>query len=239
MRLGLTGADPGGHGESESDRSGGGDRRVRILVVDDHPVVRFGLCALLRSQPDFEVVGEAASCAEACEALAKAAPDVVILDLELGDANGAEALSRVRAVSPRVPVIVFTAHDNDWRVVEAVRVGLQGYLVKGTRAETLCEAVRVVDRGGYYLDPAVTSLVMGQVGRNDERRRPQARYLTEREKAVLRLLAEGRRNKEIARVLQISERTVKYHIAALLSKLGATNRTEVVRTAVNEGIISL
>lgn len=225
---------PGRQGESEQ-----AGHRTRILVVDDHPVVRFGLSMLLGSQPDFDVVGEAGSCAAACDAITRLRPDLVILDIELEDARGTEALARLRKVHPKVPAVVFTARDSDWCVVDAIRTGLQGYVTKGTPLVGLCEAVRAVARGGYYLDPRVASLVMGQVARHDDRRRPGRRYLTEREKAVLRLLAEGHRNKEIARALDISERTVKYHVAGLLTKLGASNRTQALKAAVAEGLISL
>jgi len=229
----------GRKGAGDSGDSGEGNRPVRVLVVDDHPVVRFGVMALLRGQPDFEVVGEAGSCADACEAVVRLHPDVVILDLELEDAGGAEALARVREVHPDVPVIVFTAHDSGWRVVEAVQIGLQGYVLKGTDADMLCEAVRVVNRGGYFLDPKVASLVMAGLGRRNERRRHPVRYVTERERGVLRLLAEGRRNKEIARALGITERTVKYHIGGLLAKMRVTNRTELVKVAMSEGLVSV
>ena len=222
--------DPGGIGADE--------RPIRVLVVDDHPVVRFGVTALLRSQPDLEVVGETGSCAGACEVATQTHPDVVILDLELEDASGSEALSRLREVHPQIPVIVFTAHNSGWRVVEAVQIGLQGYVLKGTEAEMLCEAVRVVHGGGYFLDPKVASLVMAGVGRRDETRRQPIRYVTERERGVLRLLAEGQRNKEIARALGITERTVKYHIGGLLAKLQVSNRTELVKVAVGEGLVT-
>ncbi len=212
---------------------------IRILVVDDHPVVRFGLIGVLATQPDFQIVGEAGSCAEACAMVARLHPDVLMLDLEMGDAGGADALSRIRDLSPHLPVIIFTAYDNDWRVVEAVKIGLQGYLMKGTAAEHIIEAIRVVGGGGSFLDPRVTSTVMGHVGRTGSRRQSHSGHLTEREKSVLRLLVEGKRNKEISQALFISERTVKYHISGLLAKLQAGNRTEAVKIAVADGLISL
>lgn len=223
----------------QSGNIGAQGARIRILVVDDHPVVRLGLVGLLNTQPDFDVVGEAQSCREACEKATALRPDVLLLDLEMDDACGADALSRLRDTDADLPTIVFTAYDNDWRVVEAVKIGLQGYLVKGTPPENIMEAVRVVYGGGTFLDPRVASKVLGQVGRHADRRNANNRFLTEREKSVLRLLAQGKRNKEISRVLFISERTVKFHMSALLKKLHASNRTEAVKVAVDQGLVSL
>ena len=214
-------------------------QRIRIMIVDDHPVVRFGLMGLLSMQPDLEVIGEASSCGEACEKVRLLRPDLVILDLEMGDTCGADALSKVRETYPQLPTIVFTAHDNDWRIVEAVRIGLQGYLVKGTPPEVILEAVRVVSRGEFFIDPKIASKVLGQIGRKVERRSPNSRVLTDRERSVLQLLAQGKRNKEISEALFISERTVKFHMSAVMKKLHATNRTEAVRIAAARGLVSL
>lgn len=209
---------------------------VRVLVVDDHPVVRFGLSGMINAQPDLEVVGEAASCRDGCKAVEELLPDVVLLDLELEDARGVEALIRLRDRHPDLPVVVYTAFDNDWRVLEAVREGVQGYLKKDAPSEHVFEAIRVASRGGSFLDPAVAAMVMGEVGGG--RQSKQAR-LSVRERTVLKLLAEGKRNKEISALLFISERTVKFHVSTMLSKLNASNRTEAVKNAARMGLINL
>lgn len=229
----------GGGDDSGSVSERGVNRPIRILVVDDHPVVRYGLVGLLSAEADFEVVGEAASCAECCEKISELSPDVVVLDLEMEDACGAEALTRVRNTDPDVRTIVYTAYDNDWRVVDAVKNGVDGYLMKETPTQNIFDAIRIVNKGGSFLDPAVTSKVMGQVGSDRNRRKTADRYLSDREKTVLRLLAKGKRNKEISRELCISERTVKFHVSTLLGKLQASNRTEAVKIAAEQGLISL
>ena len=210
---------------------------LKILVVDDHPVVRYGLVEQLRAEPDFVVVDEAANCAECCEKLRSKSPDVVILDLELGDASGLDALLKLRELDPDVPTIIYTAHGADWHVVEAIRIGVQGYLMKKAPIDTVIEAIRVVSEGGSFLDPEVTSKVMGAVGAGRERSGTAARELTEREKSVLQMLAQGKRNKEISQALSITERTVKFHISSLLAKLQANNRTEAVVVAAEQGLI--
>ena len=134
--------------------------------------------------------------------------------------------------------MVLTAHHNDWRVVEAIRAGLEAFLVKGASPESICQAIRIVAAGGYFLDPQVTSQVLGQVGVEPSRRHKEHCRLTTREQTVLRMLAQGKRNKEIAESLFISERTVKYHISELFTRLNATNRTEAVKNAVEQGLMN-
>lgn len=211
---------------------------TRIFVVDQAPVVRLGLRALFDSQPDLNVVDEAGSCTEVLAQLASAQPHVVLLDPELEDMCGSDVLAGLRKCHPGLPLLVFSDHASDWRVVETVRIGVQGYLTKGSMPAVILEATRAVAAGGCYLDPKVTSLVMGHVGRANERRRRDGRFLTVREKAVLKLLAQGKRNREISESLYISERTVKFHMSALFQKLQATNRTEVVKKAIGQGLIS-
>jgi DNA-binding NarL/FixJ family response regulator len=206
-------------------------------VVDDHPVVRFGLIGQLRAQSDFMVVGEASNCEECCQLLQTCAPDVVLLDLELDDASGLDALIKLRSFEPDMPTIVYTAHGADWRVVEAIKIGVQGYLMKKAPINSVFEAIRVVHQGGSYLDPAVTSKVMGAVGGRIDKAGGSFRSLSKRESAVLEMLARGKRNKEISRALSITERTVKFHISSVLGKLQAGNRTEAVVVAAEIGLI--
>jgi DNA-binding NarL/FixJ family response regulator len=213
--------------------------RVRILIADDHPVVRDGLAAMLATQPDFEVVAMAANGQEAVRLAAERNPDVVLLDLEMPELDGVEALSRMRAASPGVRALVFTAFDTDERILGAVRAGAQGYLLKGAPREELFKAVRVVSQGGSLLQPVVASKLLQRMAAPAATGPARPAALTAREVQVLRLLAHGRANKEIAAELVISERTVKFHVSSILGKLGAGNRTEAVRLAVQRGLVAL
>src|SRR5262245_58550412 len=208
---------------------------IRILIIDDHPIVREGLSAVLETQPDFEIVGEAADGAQAVEQAAALRPDVILLDLELPELDGVAALRAIRAVDPAAKAIIFTAFDTDERILGAVQAGAQGYLLKGAPREELFQAIRVVHSGGSLLQPVVAARLLRQV--SDPPALPES--LTERELEVLRLLAKGRQNKEIASELVISERTVKFHVSAILAKLGVGNRTEAVSKAAQLGLVEL
>ncbi|MCG3210371.1 MAG: Transcriptional regulatory protein LiaR [Anaerolineae bacterium] len=206
---------------------------IRILVADDHPVVRDGLVAILSTQPDFEVVGEAASGSEVLRQVAALAPDVLLLDLAMPEQDGVETLRQLQAAASPVRVIVFTAFDTDERILSAVQAGAQGYLLKGAPRSELFNAVRVVYGGGSLLQPVVASKLLRQVSQ------PQPEPLTPRELEVLHLLARGLQNKEIAATLDISERTAKFHVSSIMGKLGAGNRTETVAIAAQQGLIEL
>ncbi|MDL1879293.1 response regulator transcription factor [Cytophagia bacterium CHB2] len=212
--------------------------QIRILVADDHPVVRDGLVAILSTQPDFEVVGEAGAGPEAVERALQTRPDVMLLDLEMPGADGVEVLRQLQAAHLGVRVIVFTAFDTDERILGAVQAGAQGYLLKGAPRQELFQAVRVVHAGGSLLQPVIASKLLRQVSQ-PSRSAAAANELTPRELEVLHLLALGRLNKEIAAQLVISERTVKFHVSSIMSKLGAGNRTEVVSLAAQQGLIDL
>ena len=207
---------------------------VRILVADDHPVVRDGLVAMLTTQTDFRVVGQASTGREVVANIEIARPDVVLLDLEMPDLDGVEALRQVTAEHPEVKVLVFTAFDDDERIVSAVQAGAQGYLLKGSPRDKIFDAIRVISQGGSLLQPVVASKLMRHVSRQGVRSR-----LTARELEALDLLANGMTNKEIAAELVITVRTVKFHVSSILRKLEAGNRTEAVRIAAERGIIDL
>lgn len=210
---------------------------IRILVADDHPVVRDGLALMLETQPDFDVVGSADSGLAALDQCARLRPDVLLLDLEMPQLDGVATLERLPSVCPEVRVLVFTAFDTDDRIVAAIQAGAKGYLLKGAPRQEIFSAVRVVHGGGSLLQPIVASKLMAHMSRQAQGSPHPP--LTAREGEVLQLMARGKPNKEIAADLTIAERTVKFHVSSILGKLGATNRTEAITLALQQGLITL
>ena len=211
---------------------------IRILIVDDHPVVREGLSAMLSTQRDFNVVGEATDGAQAAQKVDELTPDVVLMDLEMPNVDGAEAIRRIRARHGDARVLVLTAYDTDERILDAVQAGAQGYMLKGAPREELFRAIRVVNQGGSLLEPVVAHKLLGRMGQMLSHDVP-AEQLTERELDVLRLLVRGARNKEIAAQLYITERTVKFHTSIIFQKLGVTNRSEAITAALQRRLVRL
>jgi DNA-binding NarL/FixJ family response regulator len=211
-------------------------KKIRILIADDHPVVRDGLVAILSTQSDFVVVGQAGNGRAALAQAQTLRADVLLLDLEMPEMDGVETLRQLKAANLELPVVVFTAFDTDERIVTAVQAGAKGYLLKGAPRQELFNAIRIVNDGGSLLQPAVASRLLRQVSLEREAAHEP---LTTREQEVLEALASGLQNKEIALKLAISERTVKFHVSAILSKLGAGNRTEAVSLAAQRGLIKL
>lgn len=208
---------------------------IHILVADDHPVVLDGLVAILSTQPDFEVIGTASNGLEVVAQTEALHPDVLLIDLEMPQMDGVQALETLRARNIVVRVIVFTAFDTDERILGAVQAGAEGYLLKGAPREELFEAIRVVNAGGSLLQPIVMSKLMRHISQREDAKSVET--LSPREREVLQLMARGLQNKEIAAELVISERTVKFHVSSILGKLGAGNRTEAVTMALQQGII--
>jgi DNA-binding NarL/FixJ family response regulator len=206
--------------------------------------VRDGLVAILGTQSDFQVVGMASGGAEAVQMASTLQPDLVLLDIEMPGMNGVEALKMMRAAQPNIRTIIFTAFDTDERILQALRAGAQGYLLKGAPREELFNAIRVVHSGSSLLHPVAASSLLrhirdGQEGNPAESHPEHDSTLTAREVEVLRLLAKGLQNKEIAAELKVSVRTVKFHVTNILGKLNAGNRTEALAIAAQQGIISL
>jgi DNA-binding NarL/FixJ family response regulator len=214
---------------------------IHILVADDHPVVRDGLVAMLNTQPDFVVAGEASDGEQVVEQVSVLKPDVVLLDLEMPGTDGVQALQQIQNASNPPHVIVFTAFDTDERILSALRAGAKGYLLKGAPREEIFNAIRIVSQGGSLLQPVVASRLLERITleSRDETGEDLIEPLTEREQEVLELLGQGLTNKEIASRLFITERTVKFHVSAILRKLDAGNRTEAVTIAVQAGILDL
>ncbi len=210
-----------------------GPKSIKILVTDDHPMLREGLVAVLGTEPDFDVIGEAADGSEVLHLAQKLEPDVILLDLEMPEVDGVAALEGLRDAGSSSRAVVFTAYDTDERILGSLRAGARGYLLKGASRKEIFDAIRTVHAGGSLLQPGVTNRLLEHIGRDDER--PDG--LTPRELEVLALVARGLKNAEIAGRLFISERTVKFHVSSILAKLGAENRTEAARIAARRGFI--
>lgn len=206
---------------------------LRLLVVDDHPVVRMGLVAMLSEHPDFEVVGEAADGAEAVLLAARLTPDVVLMDLRMPVMDGAEATAKMLASPPAPAVLVLTTYDTDADIVRAVEAGANGYLLKDAPRETLADAIRRAARGETVLAPPVVARLASRL------RAPAVPSLTDREAQVLQCVAKGMSNAEVGRELHIGEATVKTHLLRAFEKLGVTDRTAAVTAAYKSGQIEL
>lgn len=204
--------------------------KIRILVVDDHHVVRQGLVALINSVEDMEVVGEAADGRKGVELYQLHVPDVTIMDLRLPVLGGVEAIQEIRRFNPQARVIVLTTFDGDENIYRALQAGARGYLLKDMFGDELMDAIRTVHAGRTRIPPVVAQRLAERMGGPD---------LTTRELDVLRLIVAGMSNKEIGNQLHISEATVKTHINNLLGKLGVSDRTQAATTAIQRGIVQL
>lgn len=207
--------------------------KTRLVIVDDHPVVRDGLWGMLTSQPDFEVVGEAADGEAAVQVVNSLVPHVVLLDLRMPVMDGVKALLAIKDANPQIQVLILTTYDSDADILPAIEAGASGYLLKDCTREELYAAVRATARGETVLAPAVAARLVGRM------RAPAEEQLSLRELEVLQLVAEGGSNSDIATRLHISQATVKSHLIHIFGKLGVSDRTAAVTAALKRGIISL
>lgn len=207
--------------------------KIQLVIADDHLVVRDGLRGMLDSQPDFEVVGEAADGEAAVRQTMKLEPDVVLMDLRMPVMDGVAAIREIKERKSGVQVLVLTTYDSDADILLAIEAGATGYLLKDTSREELYRAVRAAARGESVLAPTVAARLMGQM------RAPSEERLSERELEVLQLVSEGASNSEIAKRLHISQATVKSHLVHIFGKLGVSDRTAAVTTALQRGILRL
>ncbi|MBV9612957.1 MAG: response regulator transcription factor [Acidobacteriaceae bacterium] len=204
--------------------------RIRIMVVEDHHIVRQGLVALLNTVPDMEVIAETGDGKQAIDLFRQYEPDVTLMDLRLPVVGGVEAVSQIRREFPAARIIVLTTFDGDEDIYRALQAGARGYLLKGMQGDELMEAIRAVHAGKSRIPPVIAERLAERMASPE---------LTSRELDVLRLVVAGRSNKEIGAALTISEATVKTHINNILSKLGVTDRTQAATAALQRGIVHL
>lgn len=207
--------------------------KIKILMADDHPVVRAGIRGMLETQPDFEVVAEAENGREAIDQIEKIKPDVVLMDLRMPEMDGVEAIGKIKEKYPSINILVLTTYDTDADIVRAVEAGATGYLLKDAPREELFRAVRGTAKGETVLAPVVAARLMGKVRDHGEQ------ALSAREIDVLMLVARGASNQDVAEKLHISTATVKSHLIQIYQKLGVSDRTAAVTTAIEHGIIRL
>jgi len=206
---------------------------IRLLIVDDHSIVREGLRAFLRLQEGIEVIGEAASAGEAVSVAATSSPDVILLDLVMPEGDGIGAIRRLLEVAPGVRVLVLTSFADDAQIFAAIAAGAAGYLLKDVDPQALADGIRDVHAGRPALHASVAARLMRRSGSP----RPTSDDLTARERDVLRLVVEGLANKQIAQRLGIGEKTIKTHVSRVLAKLGVTDRTQAAVLAIREGLV--
>lgn len=204
--------------------------QIRILIVDDHPVLREGVAAMLEDEADFAIVGEASNGIEAIERARAARPDVILMDLQMAGMNGFEAIRAIRKENPDARILVLTTYSGDVQAVRALKAGAIGYMLKSSIRRDLLQAIRNVHQGKRHIDQAIANEIAVHVASD---------MLTERETAVLHLVAQGKPNKAIAWDLGLSQETVKAHLRSIFAKLDVSDRTHAVTVAIRRGIIDL
>ena len=212
---------------------------IKTIIVDDHPVVRFGVKQMLGSSEDIEVVAEMDDVDNLLQVLKDTDADIVLLDLELEHTTGVDALRLLREKAPGTKVIIYTSHDEEDRIVQAAELGVDGYLLKGCGQTELVNAIHSVSAGGIALESTVAGKLMNHMNQRSSTAATKTVQFSKREAQVLELLSSGKTNRDIGETLFISESTVKFHVHAILNKLDASNRTEAVSIAAQLGLIEL
>ena len=213
------------------------EKNIRILIVDDHAIVREGLRGLIEVEPDMELAGEASSGVEGVEKALALRPDVILMDLLMPEKDGVTAIKEIKANWQEARVLVLTSFLEDDKVFPAIESGALGYLLKDTQPDELLEAIRAVHRGETMLHPSIAKKIMQRIQESSESsKKPEGPELTERELDVLRLLAQGDGDRDIAEKLVVSERTVHFHVGNILSKLHLANRTQAALYAIRKGL---
>ncbi len=218
------------------------NKRIRVLVADDHTIVRKGLCALLEGDKAIEVVGEAETGREAMNQVERLQPDIVLMDITMPGLNGLETTRQLKKRYPKIKILILTMHDNEAYIFETLRAGASGYLVKRSAPDELISAIHAVNRGESFLSPSISKRVIEgyiRVGQSEQEEDEAFDKLTDREREVLQLIAEGRVNREIAELLHISIKTVETHRAHIMEKLNIRNIADLTRYAIRKGLISL
>ena len=216
--------------------------KIKVIIAEDHTIVRKGLCALLQGEPDIEVVGEAENGREAIKIVEKLLPDVVLMDIAMPGLNGLDTTRQLKKRFPKLKILILTMHDNEEYIFETLRAGASGYLIKRSAPNELISAIQSVYRDESYLSPAISKKVIeGFVQSGGQTVMEDVDYvkLTVREREVLQLIAEGNANREIARLLHISIKTVESHKAHIMEKLDIRNIAELTQYAIRKGLISL
>ncbi|GLB58726.1 response regulator [Cytobacillus sp. NCCP-133] len=210
---------------------------IRVLIADDHHVVRRGLVFFLRTQPEIEIIGEATNGLEAVEMIGKSQPDVILMDLDMPVMNGIEATRKIKETHPEVKIMILTSFSDQDHVIPAIEAGASGYQLKDIEPDVLVKAIRQLMRGENQLHPKATSHLLTHLTNKNSSQRKPLEELTKREMDVLREIASGKSNKEIASALYITEKTVKTHVSNLLSKLELSDRTQAALYAVRNGLL--
>ena len=211
---------------------------IRILIADDHPIVRQGLATVLEQENDLSVVGQAINGVEAVAKARQLLPDIILMDLQMPEMDGVEAINRIMAEELKAGIIILTTYDTDEHIFRGIEAGARGYLLKDSPPEEVVKAIRTVNRGESLIEPRVASRLLDRLGQLSRGPAPES-TLSRREIEVLEVMATGAANKQIANELSIGQSTVKTHVVRIFNKLGVNGRTEAVAEAVKKGIIKL